>query len=129
ELLPRGLELGEHRGVHRVGRIGPGEHQPADGTVAPDLERLLGHDARPVRSAPRRILPTSVRGISSTRRNATGTLYGTRCSRHNATSASSATSSSVTTYATGTSPRRSSGSPTTPASRTDGWRSRTSSTA
>ena len=33
ELAPRGLQLGHHARVHRVARVGPVEHQPADRTA------------------------------------------------------------------------------------------------
>src|SRR5581483_9619270 len=35
------VELAEHRGVHRVARVGPVEHQPADGAAPLDDERLV----------------------------------------------------------------------------------------
>jgi hypothetical protein len=46
ELLPRPLQLGEHRGVHGVAGIGPVEHQPADVALPLHEQRLvsLAHD-------------------------------------------------------------------------------------
>src|SRR5271163_1739253 len=85
----------------------------------------------PARAARSRLttLPTSLRGSLSMKTVRTGTRYGVNRSRHHVVRASSLGPSSVhTTNAQGTSPRRSSATPTTAASRTPSAANNTSST-
>jgi hypothetical protein len=105
-----------------------------DATPKPRRYELIRHSSNPggpggriSRSRPFSTFPMAFRGSASTRTNARGTLKDAICRRQAASSA--AGSASPAKHATSTSPRRSSGTPSTAASRTPACSRRTASTS